>query len=586
MSDPTLRRDVHRLLGRAAWVSAAQDGALDAPELMDEAHRSLRTGDLKLAAKASLLARDLWKGDADTGASAGALLALGPEVLAECPELRDPLDRALRRGWLGRVRAAPRQGARRGGSSSTPLGRVRALADESARARAVERALRRQVALTLREEGHGRDALDVLRALAPREHAEEARSHEVLGQLGEASVAWEAAGDAESALRCARELPDLDRALALATRAGSGDAAALRWACELRDLLSGRRAEADGLNDHERGALARTFDDCCPRAAGRADGAADAGGRGVRSSEPPTPPWQHSPQTRSSSSATTSSPPSPTAAWARPGRASTRASRGAACSSRCSTARGRRAQGPSRGCGRCLRMFRHPGRSRDRPRGARGSPFVVHDLPRLGSLATPARPPPRGRGRAAPRQGRPRSWRASPGGAGQPRRARGPGARRPCGRARCSSPTTWIRRRRCSSTPACATSRATPRRRRRAPPPRAASRPSSSRARPWCRAPTPSRWGSWCWRSCAPAAGVTAGPARYLGRPDVPDAVWDVLLLATRLPVIERPSVAAFADLLAPAWTAPPVAEPTCASAIPPLAPLRPRPTSPPPPPR
>jgi hypothetical protein len=71
----------------------------------------------------------------------------------------------------------------------------------------------------------------------------------------------------------------------------------------------------------------------------------------------------------------------------------------------------------------------------------------------------------------------------------------------------------------------------------------------------------------------APAAGVTAGPTRYLGRPDVPDAVWDVLLLATRLPVIERPSVAAFADLLAPAWTAPPLAEPTAPLSIPALAP-------------
>jgi hypothetical protein len=269
VSDPTLRRDVHRLLGRAAWVSAAQDGALDAPELMDEAHRSLRTGDLRLAAKASLLARDLWKGDADTGASAGALLALGPEVLAECPELRDPLDRALRSWVAGRESALlPSGRAARLKLLDAVSEARRVLADESPALASAERALRRRVAVTLREEGHGRDALDVLRALDPREHAEEARSHEVLGQLGEASVAWESAGDAESALRCARELPDLDRALALATRAGSSDAVALRWACELRDLLSGRRAEADGLNDHERGALARIFDDVLPARSG------------------------------------------------------------------------------------------------------------------------------------------------------------------------------------------------------------------------------------------------------------------------------------------------------------------------------
>ena len=67
----------------------------------------------------------------------------------------------------------------------------------------------------------------------------------------------------------------------------------------------------------------------------------------------------------------------------------------------------------------------------------------------------------------------------------------------------------------------------------------------------------------------APAVGVSAGPARYLGRADVPDAVWDLVLLATRIPVSERPSIEALARLLAPAWTAPPVAEPTAPLSIP-----------------
>jgi hypothetical protein len=73
---------------------------------------------------------------------------------------------------------------------------------------------------------------------------------------------------ATSTLRCARELGDLDRALALATLAGSGDVGALRWACDLRDLLAGHRAEAEALNDHERGALARVFDDILPSRSG------------------------------------------------------------------------------------------------------------------------------------------------------------------------------------------------------------------------------------------------------------------------------------------------------------------------------
>jgi len=108
----------------------------------------------------------------------------------------------------------------------------------------------------------------VLLPLDPRDRAEEARCHEVLGQLREASLAWEESGDLVAALRCARELPDLDRALALAVRTGSDEASALRWACSLRDLLSGHRAEAEGLNEHERGALARAFDDALPSRSG------------------------------------------------------------------------------------------------------------------------------------------------------------------------------------------------------------------------------------------------------------------------------------------------------------------------------
>lgn len=76
--------------------------------------------------------------------------------------------------------------------------------------------------------------------------------------------------------------------------------------------------------------------------------------------------------------------------------------------------------------------------------------------------------------------------------------------------------------------------------------------------------------------------GANAPPsARYLGRADVPDAVWDAVLLATRIPVAERPSIEAFAQLLAPAWTAPPVAEPTAPLSIPAPAPEAPAPAAP-----
>lgn len=269
VSDTGLRRQVHRLLGRAAWVNAAQDGALDAAELMEEARRALLLGDLKVAAKASLLVRDLWKGDADSGASAEALLALREQVLAEFAELRDPLDRALR-AWVASRETAllPSGRAARVRLLESVGAAQRLFAGESPVLAHVERSLRRRVAVALREESHGREALEVLIPLDPRDRAEEARCHEVLGQLRDASLAWEEAGDLGAALRCARELPDLDRALALATRAGTADAPALRWACELRDLLIARRAEADGLNEHERGALARVFDDALPARSG------------------------------------------------------------------------------------------------------------------------------------------------------------------------------------------------------------------------------------------------------------------------------------------------------------------------------
>ncbi len=68
----------------------------------------------------------------------------------------------------------------------------------------------------------------------------------------------------------------------------------------------------------------------------------------------------------------------------------------------------------------------------------------------------------------------------------------------------------------------------------------------------------------------APSTGPAQPNARYVGRSDVVDGVWDVVLLATRIPVTERPSVQAFADLLAPAWTAPPPeAEPAAEPEVP-----------------
>jgi hypothetical protein len=269
VGDPALRRQVHRTLGRAAWACAAAEGALDGPELMEEARRALQLADLKAAAKASRLARDLWKGEADSGASADELLALRDAALEEFPEGREALDRTLRQWVLSREAALLPSGRAARMLLLDAVGAAGRAAGDGAPALArAGRALRLRVAASLREEGHGREALDALLALDPRDRAEEARCHEVIGQLAEASAAWEEGGDLAAALRCAREQPDLDRALALADRAGAPEAAALRWACALRDALSGRRAEAEALNDHERGALARVFADALPARSG------------------------------------------------------------------------------------------------------------------------------------------------------------------------------------------------------------------------------------------------------------------------------------------------------------------------------
>jgi hypothetical protein len=269
VQDPTLRRDVHRALGRAAWVCAAAEGAVDAEELLEEAHRSLRAGELKTAAKAAHLARDLRRGDADSGGSAGSLVALAADAAAECPALRGPMDRALWSWVAGREAALlPAGRAARSRLLEAVAGARAALADGAPALADAERSLRRRVAVTSREEGHGREALEVLRALDPRDHAEEARCHESLAQPAEASACWEAAGDLDAALRCAREASDLDRALALADRAGAAEAPALRWACALRDQLEGHRADAEALNDHERSLLARVFGDVLPARSG------------------------------------------------------------------------------------------------------------------------------------------------------------------------------------------------------------------------------------------------------------------------------------------------------------------------------
>ena len=259
--DISLGRDVQQTLGLAAWVCATAPDARDAAELTLEAHRALGAADLKWAARASTALRKVLGGGDGSHAEVLELLDDGAEWPAELPAGVEAVHRALRTWALARITAllpgalAARQDLVR----AVDAVRDRLGADDP-EMHACGDAVRRRVATLLTEEALARAALDLLRPLAPRAHDLEARCHEVLGDLRAASDAWERAGDLTHASSCARDVPDLDRALDLAVRTGSEAVAALRWAVALRDQLAAGAAVADALTDTERAYLTRLVD--------------------------------------------------------------------------------------------------------------------------------------------------------------------------------------------------------------------------------------------------------------------------------------------------------------------------------------
>ena len=106
--------------------------------------------------------------------------------------------------------------------------------------------------------GHHAEALELLRAADPRDHASEAMCHRALGDLAAAAESFEKVGDFANALACLRDIPDVDGALHIARRIDDHSLAKLLdWLQryhELMDELS--PASAKRLTPAERTSMA------------------------------------------------------------------------------------------------------------------------------------------------------------------------------------------------------------------------------------------------------------------------------------------------------------------------------------------
>lgn len=102
------------------------------------------------------------------------------------------------------------------------------------------------------------EALAVLTTLARRQHALEAECHVALGDNAAAAASYERAGEFQSALKCLRQVPDIEGALRIARAIGDPSRATLSWLARYQGLMSELTPEqAASLTDAERSLLKR-----------------------------------------------------------------------------------------------------------------------------------------------------------------------------------------------------------------------------------------------------------------------------------------------------------------------------------------
>jgi tetratricopeptide (TPR) repeat protein len=96
-------------------------------------------------------------------------------------------------------------------------------------------------------------SIKILEQLIQRDHKLEARCYVEAGKPALASASYELAGDIEMAISCARQVPDIDRALKLATEIGSPSQQTLQWLSDVKDLFDSKGLRGAGDLTKEEG---------------------------------------------------------------------------------------------------------------------------------------------------------------------------------------------------------------------------------------------------------------------------------------------------------------------------------------------
>jgi len=97
-------------------------------------------------------------------------------------------------------------------------------------------------------------AIKILEQLKSRDHQLEAKFYLESGKPALASRSFELAGDIEQAISCARQVPDIDRALKLAKDSDSGSLKTLEWLNDAKLLFENKSVRGAGQLTKQEGA--------------------------------------------------------------------------------------------------------------------------------------------------------------------------------------------------------------------------------------------------------------------------------------------------------------------------------------------
>jgi tetratricopeptide (TPR) repeat protein len=96
-------------------------------------------------------------------------------------------------------------------------------------------------------------SIKILEQLTQRDHKLEAKCYVEAGKPALASNSYELAGDIEQAISCARQVPDIDRALKLALSSDSPSQKTLEWLSDVKALFENKVVRGAGELTKEEG---------------------------------------------------------------------------------------------------------------------------------------------------------------------------------------------------------------------------------------------------------------------------------------------------------------------------------------------